>query len=148
MIEMIKSGYRMSENNNIDEAIDDSMITKDDKVTLAKLRKEISSYPTETYLRCAIKGNINDISRYTYGKVKIAKNEWKPYSSIFGVDTSAKSMTDNEVISFIENKGIKNIGIRFPKVPVAKDSSLPKDKEGIIKYLEEFKKNMKKMYFL
>lgn len=104
---MIKVGY-----SPLSETID-TYITQKDKISLAKLKKNISNYPVGTYLRFAAKGNINDISQYTYGKVKTGDNEWKPHSSFFGISQDAKSMTDRDIINFITNKGIKNIAVKL-----------------------------------
>ena len=110
---MIKSGYSTA--GSMNESFNDTYINKEDKITPAKLKKEISTYPVGTYLRCAVKGNINDISRFTYGKMKTGNNEWKAHSSFYGVDMDCEPITDSELLAFITDKGIKNIGVKLPK---------------------------------
>ena len=90
----------------------DTYIEKEDKVTKNKFLKEFKNYPIGTYIRLCVKGNINDISQYTYGKLKTADNEWSTYSSFYG--TQDTTSTDQDIINLVDRKDIKNIGVKFP----------------------------------
>lgn len=91
----------------------DTYIKKEDKVSQAKFKRDMKSYPVGTYIKFASKGCINDISSNVWGKVKTGEHEWTAYSSFY--DSLGDIVrTDTEVLDFIDRKNIKNIGVKFP----------------------------------
>lgn len=91
----------------------DTYIDKSNKITANQLTEQIDSYPVNTYLKLCIKGNINDISKYVYGKVKTTDG-WISYSTIIG-KVPDSLMSDEEVLDFVKKNNIKNIGVNTPK---------------------------------
>lgn len=131
-------------NGDLDESIE-TYINKEDKVTKSKFLKEFKDYPVGTYIRLCAKGNINDISQYTYGKVKTKDNEWAAYSSFYGIQDT--TCDDRHIIDLIDKKNIKNIGVKLPKQPQARmNESLQEEveednmnsiKEKVIKAIQD-----------
>ena len=111
-------------NGDLDESIE-TYINKEDKVTKSKFLKEFRDYPVGTYIRLCAKGNINDISQYTYGKVKTNDNEWAAYSSFYGIQDT--TCDDRHIIDLIDKKNIKNIGVKLPTQPQAINEELKDD---------------------
>lgn len=111
-------------NGDLNESIE-TYINKEDKVTKSKFLKEFRNYPVGTYIRLCAKGNINDISQYTYGKVKTKDNEWAAYSSFYGIQDT--TCDDQHIIDLIDRKNIKNIGVKLPKQPQAINEDLKDD---------------------
>lgn len=90
-------------------------IKKEDKVTVAGLKKALATYPIGTYLRYAKAGRpINEISDLVWGRVKIKENEWAPYSSFRGLMLDVPRKTDAEVLHHIDSNKIRNIGVKLP----------------------------------
>lgn len=131
-------------NGDLNESIE-TYINKEDKVTKSKFLKEFRDYPIGTYIRLCAKGNINDISQYTYGKVKTKDNEWAAYSSFYGIQDT--TCDDRHIIDLIDRKNIKNIGVKLPKQPQARmNESLQEEveednmnsiKEKVIKAIQD-----------
>lgn len=93
----------------------DTFIKKEDKVTVAGLKKALATYPIGTYLRYAKAGRpINEISEFVWGRVKTGENEWTPYSSLLGLCADVPTKTDAEVLHHIESNKIRNIGVKLP----------------------------------
>ena len=111
-------------NSDLDESVE-TYINKEDKVTKSKFLKEFRDYPVGTYIRLCAKGNINDISQYTYGKVKTKDNEWAAYSSFYGIQDS--TCDDQHIIDLIDRKNIKNIGVKLPNQSQAINEDLKSD---------------------
>ena len=93
----------------------DTYIKKEDKVTVAGLKKALATYPIGTYLKYSKAGRpINEISEFVWGRVKTGENEWTPYSSIYGFVAGVQTKTDAEVLHHIDSNKIRNIGVKLP----------------------------------
>lgn len=93
----------------------DTYIKKEDKVTVAGLKKALATYPIGTYLKYSKAGRpINEVSEFVWAKVKTGENEWTPYSCMFGLMTSVPTKTDAEVLHHIDSNKIRNIGVKLP----------------------------------
>ena len=90
-------------------------IRKEDKVSVAGLKRALATYPIGTVLKYAVGGaRINDINDKVYCYVKTGNHVWTSYSSLLGFVDMKMTRTDRDILSYIERRNAKNIGVRLP----------------------------------